>query len=287
MSDDSSQPIPKRFPVGPNLDTKTDGSSSDDEPQIIPDEDYFRPYPMKKSPHGICLIINNKYFVDKQEREGSEKDEVSVSKLFPKLGYKLYGETVHQNCSSKDMISLVKAVGQMDHSQYDSVVLFLASHGSFERLYGSNDRIVSIDEIQSILTDCETLVGKPKIIFIQACRGTELPDGRVVQDDGDDDDNMFIPRDSDFFFGYATTPDTKACRNKFTGSWYVIELCKIMEQYYTKFDLHRMVTAVHCKVATKYVYEDTDKKTGKEIKYKQSPQIVTTLTRPVYFSRLH
>ena len=204
---------------------------------------------MKKSPHGICLIINNKDFDRRPVRDGSEKDEDSVSKLFLKFGYKLYGETTHRNRSSKEMISLVEAVGQMDHSQYDSVVLFLASHGTSGYLYGSNDRIVPIDEIQSILTDCKTLVGKPKIIFIQACRGTGLPDGRVVQDDGDDD--MFIPRDSDFFFGYATTPDTKACRNMHTGSWYVIELCKIMEQYYTKFDLHRMVTAVHCKVATK------------------------------------
>ena len=292
VSNDSvttSQPIAKPLPAGLGLshDTKADGSSSDDEPQPKSDETYFRPYPMKKSPHGICLIINNKDFKKKQEREGSEVDEDSVSKLFPKLDYKLYGETTYRNRSSEEITSLVEAVAQMDHSQYDSVVLFLASHGDTGCLYGSDDRVVSIEDIQKNLSECKTLVGKPKIIFIQACRGAELPDGvHVVQEDGNGDgEDMFIPRDSDFFFGYATTPDTAACRSNRKGSWYVTELCKTMEQYYTKFDLHHMVTAVHCKVATKkeYMHEKIDKKTGKEIKYKQSPQIVTTLIRPVCF----
>ena len=237
---------------------------------------------MNSTPHGICLIINNKKIDGKVEREGSDRDEINLSQLFSKLGYKLHDGIVHSNRSSHEMISLVKAVANINHSQYDSVVLFLASHGEAGSVRGSDNQKVAIDIIQSILTDCETLVGKPKIVFVQSCRGTQLPDSKRVQTDGDDP--VFIPRDSDFFFGYATTPDTKACRFTDDGSWYVIELCKIMEQYYTQLDLHHMVTAVHHEVATKeeYVFGTTDK-TGKKIKYKQSPQIVTTLTRPVYF----
>ena len=272
-----SRSVDKPLPVAHI--TKTDDFSGDD-------DSYFLPYLMSKSPHGLCLIINNKNFVKKSTREGSEVDEESVSKLFPKLGYTLHGGEAHRNCTAKDMVSLLNEVAQADHSKYDSVVLFLASHGDEECLYGSDNRPMLIEEIQSILTDCKTLVGKPKIIFIQACRGSQRPDGKEVQEDGDDDTNMFIPRDSDFFFGYATTPNTKACRFTGTGSWYVIELCKIMEQYYRKYDLHRMVTAVHCRVTSKkeYLLEGTDRKTQKEIKYKQCPQIVTTLTRPVYFT---
>lgn len=286
----TSQPVAKPLPVGAIRDTNTDGIGDILQKLLPPPKSKelppcLRPYPMNKSTHGVCLIINNKDFQGKSSRTGSDVDESSVSNLFPKLGYKLHGGESHRNCSAKEMISLVNEVAKMDHSQYDSVVLFLASHGTTGYLYGSNDRLVSIEEIQSILTDCPTLVGKPKIIFIQACRGSELPDGRVVQEDGDDEENMFIPRDSDFFFGYATTPNTKACRFTDIGSWYIIELRKIMQKYHSHLDLLRMVTAVHYELATseEYVYEFTNKATGKLTRYKQSPQLVSTLTRPIYF----
>ena len=242
---------------------------------------FLQPYPMNSSPHGICLIINNKKIEGMKERKGSDRDEASLSNLFHMLGYRLYEGTVHSNCTSNKMISLVEAVAKIDHSQYDSVVLFLASHGTAGYVRGSDNKNVGIEDIQSILTECQTLNGKPKIVFVQSCRGDDCPESKIIQTDGDDK-IMFIPRDSDFFFGYATTPKTRACRFIEEGSWYVIELCKIMEQYYTKLDLHHMVTAVHYQVA-KYEYEHTDEVTGKKIKYKQSPQIVTTLTRPVYF----
>ena len=287
----TSQPEAKPLPTGANRETNTDGFGGvlqkllpPQKPKELPTN--LRPYPMDKSPHGLCLIINNKDFQGKQSRTGSDVDENSVSKLFPKLGYKLHGGESHRNCSAKEIISLVKEVAQADHSQYDSVVLFLASHGSTGTLYGCDDRIVPIEELQEILTDSKSLVGKPKIIFIQACRGSQLPDGREVQEDGDDDDeNMFIPRDSDFFFGYATTPSTKACRFTDIGSWYVIELCKILQKYHAHTDLVRMVTAVHYELATngEYVYEFTSRSTGNLVRYKQSPQLVSTLTRPVYF----
>ena len=246
----------------------------------------FRPYPMTSSPHGECLIINNMNFKGKQRRVGSDVDERSVSKLFSTLGYHLYEGKVHRDCTSKEMSSLLKAVADSDHSQHDSVMLFLASHGTTGYLYGSDDRLISIDEIHTIFANSKTLIGKPKIVFIQACRGSQLPEGRVVQDDGDDDEPCFIPRDSDFFFGYATTPDTKACRFTDIGSWYVIELCKMLQNYHTEFDLLSMVTAVHYEITCnkEYIYEHRVKHGSDEMStYKQCPQLVSTLNRPVYF----
>ena len=244
----------------------------------------LRPYPMDKSPHGYCLIINNMNFRNKPSRTGSDVDERSLRKLFPTLGYHLYEDQAHTDLTASQMRLLLQRVADSDHSTYDSFICYLASHGTTGMLYGSDDRLIPIDEIQAIFSDCKSLVGKPKIFFIQACRGLDLPEGRVVQDDGDEDYTV-LPRDSDIFFGYATTPDTKACRFTDIGSWYVIELCKQLQSYHKYVDLQTMVTAVHYEVATnkEYVYNYTDHRTGKQKSYKQCPQLASTLTRPVYF----
>lgn len=244
----------------------------------------LRPYPMGKTPHGYCLIINNMSFRGKQPRVGADVDERSLGKLFLTLGYQLYKDKTHRDLTAKEMKSLLEEVAASDHSACDSFICCLASHGTTGMLYSSDDRLISMDEVQAIFTDCKSLIGKPKIFFIQACRGMQLPDGRVVQDDGDEDPGV-LPRDSDLFFGYATTPDTKACRFTDIGSWYVIELCKALQSYHKYVDLQTMVTAVHYEVATneEYVYNFTESGTGKKRSYKQCPQLVSTLTRPVYF----
>lgn len=244
-----------------------------------------------KSPHGICLIINNKVFDKKKQRHGAEEDEHALKKVFGTLGYQLHEGKVHENCTAEQMISLLKAVAESNHSQHDSVVVFIGTHGEKDRVFGSDDKPLPIDKIQSIFIKSKELVGKPKIFFIQACRGKEKPECSRVQGDGDSDDDdesfILIPRDSDLFFGFATSPNTMACRfadgheEDDVGSWYVIELCKIMQKHYKDKDLVSMVTAVHRQVATDMKYK---KALTEESFYKQSPQLVSTLTRPVYFT---
>lgn len=244
-----------------------------------------------KSHHGICLIINNKEFDKKDPRLGAEEDERALKKVFGTLGYQLHEGKVHENCTAVEMVSLLETVAE-SNSQHDSVVVFIGTHGEKDRVYGSDDEPVFIEEIQSIFIKSEKLVGKPKIFFIQACRGREKPESSRVQNDGDSDDESFIlvPRDSDLFFGFATSPNTKAYRftNKRDGheeddigSWYVIELCKIMQEHYKDKDLVSMVTAVHRQVATRKEYT---KPLTKKSFSKQSPQLVSTLTGPVYFT---
>ena len=54
------------------------------------------------------------------------------------------------------------------------------------------------------------LADKPKLFFIQACRGDDEDRGVVLQKDakGDSDDAFHhsLPREADFLFGYATPP---------------------------------------------------------------------------------
>ena len=67
----------------------------------------------------------------------------------------------------------------MDHSKYDCFILAILTHGednSFHgEVYGVDDNPVQIQDIFSLFSNknCKTLRGKPKIFFLQACRGSK------------------------------------------------------------------------------------------------------------------
>ena len=286
----TQQPNHETIPLPPGPSNQPHHSNTESIATDDGELEYLIPYPMRRRPHGLCLIINNKTFVG-NHRHGSQYDESALSQLFSTLGYQLYKGKIHRNCSAEEIKYLLKVVADSDHSQHDSVVVFIGSHGQKvqdrDEILGVDKETVSIDEIQSFFVNCESLLGKPKIFFIEICRGEQqLPEGRRVELDGDVDEPSFmlIPRDSDLFFGYATTPNTKAIRSMKTGSWYVMKLCTILQEHYKNMDLLSMVTAVHHQVTANH--QHTFKKSETTYgTYKQSPQLVSTLTRPVYFDR--
>ena len=60
-------------------------------------------------------------------------------------------------------------------------------------VYGSDEFQMSVEEIQKLMINCETLVGKPNIFFLQACQGLDHPKGRFIQTDVDRDEYIFLP----------------------------------------------------------------------------------------------
>jgi len=104
-----------------------------------------------------------------------------------------------------------------------------------------------------------------------------------------DKDVAFLPRDSDLFIGYATTPETVSLRHPKVGSWYIQELCEVLRKKKNmlgenKLDFVTMVTKVHHTVATKpeYCYKWTSED-GKSHEYGQQPQMISTLRHQVKF----
>lgn len=70
-------------------------------------------------------------------------------------------------------------------------------------------------------------------------------------------------------------------RNTQNGSWFVQSLCEILTKYADEYDLNTMLTLTTQKVAYEFVScvpnrPDMDKK-------KQSPCLMSTLTRLLYF----
>ena len=247
-------------------------------------------YKMEQQPHGYALIINNKSFDAPPDgksqlstRNGSDADKDSLESALKSLGYKI---NVRNDLRADEIERAFEEFSdEHKHEDSDSCVCCLLSHGEEGKIWGKDNKLVKVRDLSERLANCESLVGKPKIFFIQACQGTEKPD-QVKRDGGQEEDPdgnvAFLPRDSDVFIGYATTPKRVSMRNPSAGSWYIQELCDVLRE--NKHDLVTMVTLVHDAVATKpqYCYKGTDK-TGQTYTYRQQPQMISMLRHRVKF----
>ena len=236
-------------------------------------------YDMNYWPHGIALIINNIRFESSEKRDGAELDEQNLVTLFRYLGYIV---EVHRDCKADTICDIMKEMKKRDHSKYDSFVCCLMSHGSKGKIAGTDNKNVNIDEISTHLNgdECESLAGKPKMFFIQACRGDSHDYGVLISSGGDSrvwvDSVTKIPKEADFLFGFATSSGYRACRVN-AGSWYITELCISLSSYARYADLDSML-------------KDTSNKVGREYptqtqvpKYKEAPEYTSRLTKSVLF----
>lgn len=242
-----------------------------------------QPYKMNKKDghHGYLLVINN------IKRRAAEFDDQRLVETFIALGYRLYRDVCHRDLTADGIRQLTRELAFADHSQYDSVVVCLLSHGGVGFINGSDGVSIDLEEIRHYFVQSPTLAGKPKLFFIASSRGNKVPETHCVHADSDDDESpiMLLPQQSDIFFGYSTTPDTKSFRFTDKGSWYVTELCKSLNAHHKDLDLLSMVQLAHYEVThnPEYTYERHNLKGGSRM-YKQAPQMVSTLTHPLYLN---
>lgn len=196
-------------------------------------------YKIERIPRGICVIINNVNFTTLKERCGSDEDQKHLAKVFHWLGFKV---VVHRNKTAAEMKNLLTDLGKTVDG--DCFVCCVLSHGIQEGVYGSDDGVVSVDEIREPFTGiyCQSLAGKPKLFFIQACRGgknqhrvkvqADAPeDGESEMEVDGDDFDITIPADTDFLIARSTTDGHLSYRKTEEGTWFIQSLCRNLEKH--------------------------------------------------------
>ncbi|NXA16049.1 CASP3 protein, partial [Sapayoa aenigma] len=243
---------------------------------ILPDYSYRMDYPEM----GECIIINNKNFhrhTGMSPRSGTDADAASVREVFMKLGYKV---KINNDLPCEKIFKLLKNVSEEDHSKRSSFVCVLLSHGDEGLIYGT-DGPLELKALTSLFRGdrCRSLAGKPKLFFIQACRGTELDSG--IETDSGSEETMCqkIPVEADFLYAYSTAPGYYSWRNSAEGSWFIQSLCKMLKEHARKLELMQILTRVNRRVAE---YESCSTQRDFNAK-KQIPCIVSMLTKEFYF----
>ena len=138
-------------------------------------------------------------------------------------------------------------------------------------VYGKYGDIISVKEIVGYFTENNDLLGKPKLFFIQACRG----DG--IEDDGADDDpnvRLCPPDSSDILIAHSTMEGDYSFRNINTGSWFIQTLMKKLDAYAKTNHLLDIMIEVNGDMAGSDFMGE-----------RQMPVQISTLTKYVYFNQ--
>lgn len=117
------------------------------------------------------LNLNNEIFDKNFQRRGSSFDVQRQTKTSENhIGCDVVTKL---NCTADGMISAVKIFAtDPKRAENDFVMIFLGSHGCFGELEGVDGEKVKLEQLIGCLSDLQAplLKGKPRIIFVQACR---------------------------------------------------------------------------------------------------------------------
>ncbi|XP_020892531.1 volume-regulated anion channel subunit LRRC8A [Exaiptasia diaphana] len=250
-------------------------------------------YKMTSHPKGVALIINISQYANMfvPDRYGSEVDVERLEKLFDGIGYqvKIIGQEIVCN---KGLFREVLRTVFEEYAHGDSAILTVMSHGGEEGMYLTNGDIITVDEMVGTM-QTERLQGKPKLIFLQACRGSRFMsptrlDYNSIEDDlptvqhPDQVDGVLAraPFDvtlreeqSDTLIAYSTLQGFASFRNTVTGSFFINALVDVFSKHAWEEDILSLLTFVNYEVSRRLSMSE----------YKQVPAPQTTLRKKFYF----
>ncbi|NXG75928.1 CASP1 protein, partial [Baryphthengus martii] len=208
-----------------------------------------------------ALLICNIEFEHLSRRDGAEVDVEGMTKLLEGLGYLV---DIHHNLTSQEMATVMKDFAALkDHQTSDSTFLVFMSHGVRAGLCGIKSRdgttdILHLDTIYEKFNNkhCQVLLGKPKVVIFQSCRGVKA--GSVMVSDstapavptpssaptipaGLESDAIFeVHLESDFATLHSSTPDTRSWRSPETGSLFIQHLIEKLRIHACNSDIQEI-----------------------------------------------
>lgn len=188
---------------------------------------------MDRGPRGKCIIINNVNFQDKSyNRVGAEHDARELRKLFEELHFEV---DVKNDLEWDQMRKEAVKYAKIDHSHFAAFVFIVMSHGdNLDKIFGVDLRAIGVEDITTEFkaANCPTLEGKPKLFFINACRGSsqELQSSCTYQRGACTDKCILgdstlprstCPQETDFLLAFSSAPGYQSYRFPGYGSLFI------------------------------------------------------------------
>ncbi|XP_063074209.1 caspase 20, apoptosis-related cysteine peptidase [Engraulis encrasicolus] len=193
---------------------------------------HVKTYAMNKRPRGLCVIINNMTFKNSGERKGSDIDAGTLEHVFTWLGFTVERHNNKTVAEMENILQKCKVFG-------DCFICCVLSHGQSEGILGCDDEVLTMEKMLTPFKECPKLAGKPKLFFIQACRGNRFQEevmlttdsGEVAQElETDVRPFEMIPVDADTLIVMATVDKHYAVRDPTNGSWFIQPLCTQLKE---------------------------------------------------------
>uniref|UniRef100_A0AAY5L0M0 Uncharacterized protein n=1 Tax=Esox lucius TaxID=8010 RepID=A0AAY5L0M0_ESOLU len=307
---------------GPALGLPVPCTDVSDPEASVPGGNEVGVYDMSSIPRGLCLIINNKNFVDDRlkVRHGTDKDASDLAKVFTRLKFTVLMCKDQTAVEMKHVLEVFSELKQLSNLQAhavkewvggefaelkelpqhgDAFVCCILSHGEKEGVFGKDGMVIRTIDIQSPFNgrNCRMLLEKPKLFFIQACLGSDVQDGVPLNkkpkvqemDTFMDTDGVPVhthPIYSDFLVFMSNVEGYLTIRDKTNGTWFIQSLCSQLEKSCRRGqDIYDILIAVKDEVSKKaheYPVKDTDGNYSYKL-FKQSPEVRDTLTKKLIF----
>lgn len=223
-------------------------------------------YAMTHARRGHCIIFSyTEYEINRlKKRKSGKADADKCQTTFHKLGFTT---EVYLNSAKKWYEGILEVLAARDHSDVDALVVVFMSHGNYTD-FGLYEAPVSNDSLWESFTadNCPSLAGKPKLFFIQACRGTMQVDTDAATP-APATQKLPFNANADTLIMWACKPGKKASRNSSIGSVFIHHLCSNLDHMDPRDSLHEVLLRVTRTVA------------GQR---KQVPDTDSTLLRNVY-----
>ncbi|XP_016124516.1 caspase-6-like isoform X1 [Sinocyclocheilus grahami] len=248
-------------------------------------------YKMDHKKRGMALIFNHENFYWQlmlNSRSGTNADRQNLVRRFQELGFEV---KACDDYKREEVLSTIREAAAANHVDADCFVCVFLSHGENGHIF-ANDGQIQIQEITDLFkgNKCRSLVGKPKIFILQACRGDKHDDAVTPMDVVDSQTNIEVfvdagalctlPAGADFLMCYSVAEGYYSHREMVNGSWYIQDLCEILRRYGSTLEFTDILTLVNRKVSNRSVDNCKDRSAlGK----KQVPCFASMLTKKLFF----
>ncbi|XP_069705581.1 caspase-1-like isoform X2 [Periplaneta americana] len=249
-------------------------------------------YSMKRPERGLAVIFNHEFYDEidgekPENRHGTNADVENLNITLSNLGFVV---DVQHNLTCAEILGHVGQISKRDELRdHDCFAVFVLSHGDEQEFVYARDRAYYIKLLTEpfIGKNCLQLANKPKLFFIQACKGIRLQskinfrtmaDSGKMNGAGNSKTVYSIPADSDILISYATLEGYIALRDPTWGTPFIMALCDELNNNGTTLDLLQILIRVHHRLATStYVLQE------KNTLVKVQPSFLCYLNRFVRF----
>ena len=271
-------------------------------------KELFLPYTMnKEEKHGLALIIGMEEFRrhhDDSERKALPRRVCAIAdidrlvELWRFLGYRVRVERDKTAEQIRSLFDEIREDGDPERTIQegdDSFVCCISSHGTWDQVramdvvYGADGvrredghavegavdiKALVIEKMSALKSGCPKLKGRPKMVFIQACRGGRHDRTISVYDPETDR----LP-ENDFLFVFSTAQGNLSYHDDPYGSFFITDLSSLLTLYADKLDLIHIIQALNqVETVLHGPYEFSNDRV------RQCPNYTCSLRGPVFFS---